>query len=97
MAISRGWDNDLGKYRDALIKGYSLGVRKGIEPIKGGARLFNIGQVAFDNFSSGVARHLLKVERIPGIRDEQNVFFFRHPFGEVVGCPASGQFRDYCG
>lgn len=84
VAISKGWENDLGKYRDALSKGYPLGVRKGIDPIKAGSKLFNIGQVAFDNFRAGVARNLLKVEYETTKRDEADVSFILHPFEKLL-------------
>lgn len=83
VAGYRGWNNDLGKYQDAISKGYPLGVRKGVDPIRGGARLFNIGQVAFDNLCNGVARNLLRIEKIPGVRDEQLLFFTTHPLEET--------------
>ena len=84
VAISKGWRNHLGAYRDALSKGNSLGVRRGIEPIKGGPKLFNMGQVAFDNFLASVARDLLKVGQIPGGNEEQAIYFILHPFEELL-------------
>ena len=84
VAISKGWRNHLGAYRDALSKGNSLGVRRGIEPIKGGPKLFNMGQVAFDNFLASVVRDLLKVGQIPGGNEEQAIYFILHPFEELL-------------
>ena len=84
VATAKDWDNKLGTYRDALSKGHSLGVRRGIDPIKGDSKLFNMGQVAFDNFCAGIARDLLKVEPIPGRRDEQDIYFICHPFEELL-------------
>ena len=84
VATTKGWTNNLGKYRDALNKGHSLGVRQGSNPMKGNSKLFNMGQVAFDNFCAGVARDLLKVEQIPDRRDEQDIYFVRHPFEELL-------------
>ncbi len=83
VAIARGWDNNLGAYRDALSKGHSLRVRQGIDPVKGGSKLFNMGQVAFDNFLSTVARNLLKVDQITGSRNEQDIYFIFHPFEQL--------------
>ena len=82
VAIAKGWDNNLGAYRDALSKGHSLRVRQGIDSVKGGSKLFNMGQVAFDNFRASVARNLLKVDQITGSRDEQDISFIFHPFEE---------------
>ena len=84
VAIAKGWENSLGVYRDALNKGYSLGVKRGSEPIKGGSKLFNMGQVAFDNFRTGVARDLLKVEPGSGRGSDQELYFIRHPFEEKL-------------
>lgn len=84
VAIARGWDNSLGLYQDALNKGYSLGVKQGSEPIKGGPKLFNMGQVAFNNFRTGVARNLLKVEPGSGSGSDQELYFIRHPFEEKL-------------
>ena len=84
VAISKGWNNNLGAYRDALSKGNSLGEKRGIEPIKGGSKLFNMGQVAFDNFLASVARNLLKVVQISGRREEQDIYFILHPFEELL-------------
>ena len=84
VAIAKGWDNNLGAYRDALSKGHSLRVRRGIDPIKGGSKLFNMGQVAFDNFRTSVARNLLKVEQITGSQPEQSIYFIAHPFEELL-------------
>ena len=84
VAISKGWHNQLGTYRDALSKGNSLRMRRGIEPIKSGPKLFNMGQVAFDNFRASVARNLLKVVQIPGGNEEQDIYFILHPFEELL-------------
>ena len=84
VAISKGWHNQLGVYRDALNKGNSLTVRHGIEPIKGGPKLFNMGQVAFDNFLASVARNLLKVVQTSGGNEEQDIYFRLHPFEEFL-------------
>ena len=84
VAIAKGWENDLGKYRDAFSKGYSLGVKRGVESIKGGSKLFNIGQVAFDNLSTGVARDLLRVEHGSSRRDDPDIYFILHPFEELL-------------
>jgi hypothetical protein len=83
VAIAKGWDNHLGAYRDTLSKGHSLRVKRGIDSIKGGSKLFNMGQVAFDNFCAGIARDLLKVEQISG-RHEQDIYLIRHPFEELL-------------
>ena len=58
VAIAKSWDNNLGAYRDALSKGHSLRVKRGIDSIKGGSKSFNMGQVAFDNFGTSSLSHL---------------------------------------
>lgn len=84
VATVRGWENQLGKYKDALGKFPTLGIRRGKAPTKEGHQLFNMGQVAFDNLTSGMARDLLKVEYPSGRRGKPNVYFVLHPFEELV-------------
>ena len=84
VATAKGWENQLGKYQDALSKFLTLAIRRGKTPTKDGPGLFNMGQVAFDNLVSGVARDLLKVEQGSDRRDEPNVYFVLHPFEELV-------------
>ncbi|MDE0397486.1 MAG: hypothetical protein OXL96_06775 [Candidatus Poribacteria bacterium] len=84
VATAKGWENQLGKYRDALGKFPTLGIRRGKTPTKDGPKLFNMGQVAFDNLISGVARDLLKVEQDSNRRGEPNIYFVLHPFEELV-------------
>ena len=84
VATVKGWENQLGKYQDALGKFSTLGIRRGKTPTKEGPKLFNMGQVAFNNLISGVARDLLKVEQGSDRRDEPNVYFVLHPFEELV-------------
>ena len=84
LATVKGWENQLGKYQDALGKFPTLGIRRGKVPTKEGPKLFNMGQVAFNNLISGVARDLLKVEQDSDRRDEPNLYFVLHPFEELV-------------
>ena len=84
VATVRGWENQLGKYQDALGKFSALGIRRGKIPTKDGTQLFNMGQVAFDNLTSGMGRDLLKVEYPSGRRGEPKVYFVLHPFEELV-------------
>lgn len=84
VATVKGWENQLGKYQDALGKFPTLGIRRGKTPTKDGPKLFNMGQVAFNNLVSGVARDLLKIEQGSDPRNEPNVYFVLHPFEELV-------------
>ena len=84
VATVKGWDNQLGKYQDALGKFSTLGIRRGKNPTKDGPKLFNMGQVAFDNLISGVSRDLLKVEYGSDQGDEPNIYFVLHPFEKLV-------------
>ena len=84
VATVKGWENQLGKYRDALSKVSTIGIRRGKEPAKDGPKLFNLGQVAFNNAISGVYRDLLKVESSSRREEEPNLYFTLHPFEELL-------------
>ena len=84
VAIAKGWDNSLGAYKDAFSKAPTLGMRRGIDPVKAGSKLFNMGQVAFNNFSTGIARDLLRVEYGSSKRDNPDIYFILHPFEKML-------------
>ena len=84
VAIAKGWENNLGIYKDAFGKAFTLGMKRGKDPIKAGPKLFNMGQVAFENFCDGVARNLLRVEYGSSKQDETDIYFILHPFEEAL-------------
>ncbi len=84
LAIAKGWENSLGIYKDAFGKAFTLGMKRGKDPIKARPKLFNMGQVAFANFCDGVARNLLRVEYGSSKQDEADIYFILHPFEEAL-------------